>query len=55
MPGTTDPKFPFGLVTLAGGTSEGHGENMGAFRYAQTASKGYLDGTDNTFAAQVRC
>mmetsp|Transcript_7340 Transcript_7340/g.21688 ORF Transcript_7340/g.21688 Transcript_7340/m.21688 type:complete len:747 (+) Transcript_7340:499-2739(+) len=52
VPGTTPPDFPFGLVTLAGGTSEGHGNNMGAFRYAQSGNTGYLNPTaDNTFVA----
>eukprot|EP01043_Picozoa_sp_COSAG02_P067116 COSAG02_NODE_10672_length_1886_cov_1.420257_1_plen_53_part_10 len=37
-PGTADPSFPFGLVSLAGGTSEGAPLNMGAFRYAQTGN-----------------
>lgn len=32
-PNTTPASFPFGVVTLAGGTSEGFDNNMGAFRY----------------------
>ena len=32
VPGTTETSFPFGLVSLAGGTSEGNEENIGAFR-----------------------
>ena len=54
-PGTTDATFPFGLVSLAGGTSEGHASNMGAFRYAQTGNTGVLPNKDmpNTFAAQA--
>ena len=36
-PGTTSPTFPFGIVTLADGTSEGHGHNMANFRSAQMA------------------
>eukprot|EP01084_Bolivina_argentea_P265945 450930_1 len=35
VPHTTSSVTPFGLVTLAGGTSEGHGPNMGRFRWAQ--------------------
>ena len=30
-PDTTDPLFPFGIVSLAAGTSEGHSKNMGNF------------------------
>lgn len=40
-PNTTPLNFPFGIVSLAGGTSEGHGANMGAFRYAQTLNTGF--------------
>merc|ERR1719174_2385378 len=40
-PNTTPTDFPFGIVSLAGGTSEGHGANMGAFRYAQTLNTGF--------------
>ena len=40
-PLTTDKDFPFGIVTLAGGTSEGNGNSMGAFRYAQSGNTGY--------------
>ena len=43
-PNTTPRDFPFGLVSLAGGTSEGHGSNMGAFRYAQVRGQNYLVG-----------
>lgn len=52
-PGTTDPMFPFGLVTLADGTSEGHGNNMANFRLAQTLGNGVLPSADmpNTFVA----
>ena len=52
-PGTTDASFPFGIVTLAGGTSEGHANNMGAFRWAQAGSQGYLPSAalPNTFSA----
>lgn len=53
--GTTDPAFPFGVVSLAGGTSEGHGENMGAFRLAQTGGFGILpnERLPETFVAQA--
>ena len=57
-PGTTDPKAPFGIVTLASRGSEG-GPNMGAMRQAQTAGYGVLPppagetGLDNTFFAQA--
>ena len=54
---TTDPTFPFGIVSLAAGTSEGHGKNMGNFRHSQTASYGFLpgpagSGMEKTFIAQ---
>lgn len=54
-PGTADPSFPFGLVSLAGGTSEGAPLNMGAFRYAQTGNTGLLPNEQmpNTFVAQA--
>ncbi len=57
-PGTTDPLFPFGIVSLADGTSEGHGNNMANFRLAQTASYGILpgpkgSGMEKTFIAQA--
>ena len=32
-PGSTDPTFPFGIVSLAAGTSEGNPQNMANFRY----------------------
>jgi len=49
--------FPFGIVSLAAGTSEGHSANMPNFRHAQTASYGFLpgpegSGMENTFIAQ---
>lgn len=40
VPGTTDAGFPFGVVTLADGTSEGRGGAMRGFRWAQTANYG---------------
>lgn len=58
VPSTTDPLFPFGLVSLAAGTSEGHELNMPNFRHAQTAGYGFLpgpagSGMENTFVAQA--
>jgi len=60
-PGTTSPDAPFGLVTLAAGTDEGHSLNMAPFRWAQMGNYDYLpnpvlndvnfDGMTNTFAA----
>ena len=55
--GTTDETFPFGIVSLAAGTSEGHSAAMPAFRHAQTASYGMLpgpagSGMEKTFIAQ---
>ena len=57
-PGTTDKVFPFGIVSLAAGTSEGNAQNMANFRLAQTASYGFLpgppgSGMENTFVAQA--
>ena len=37
-PNSTSPNAPFGLVTLAAGTSEGHGKDMATFRQAQMGS-----------------
>ena len=42
--GTTSATFPFGIVSLAAGTSEGHTAAMPVFRLAQTASYGFLPG-----------
>ena len=54
---TTPSDFPFGIVSLAGGTSEGFGKNMGAFRLAQAGGTGLLPngrvGWANTFVAQA--
>eukprot|EP00940_MAST-03C_sp_MAST-3C-sp2_P000818 g818.t1 len=52
--GTTDPKAPFGLVTLASSGSEG-GRSMGTFRWAQTASFGRVPNSQmtNTFLAHA--
>lgn len=54
VPGTTDPLAPFGIVTLASSGSEG-GADIGAMRWAQTASHGVLPNPDmpNTFLAQA--
>eukprot|EP00040_Diaphanoeca_grandis_P024611 m.135537 g.135537 ORF g.135537 m.135537 type:complete len:835 (+) comp29800_c0_seq1:114-2618(+) len=57
-PSTTSPLFPFGIVSLAAGTSEGNSMNMPNFRLAQTASYGVLpgpsgSGMENTFIAQA--
>lgn len=57
-PGTTSATFPFGIVSLAAGTSEGHGATMPVFRHAQTASYGFLpgpkgSGMESTFIAQA--
>ena len=58
VPDTTDSLFPFGIVSLAAGTSEGNSQNMGNFRHAQTASYGFLpgppgSGMEKTFIAQA--
>ena len=41
VPGTTDPNFPFGIVTLSTADSEGAAD-FGSFRWAQTASYGVV-------------
>jgi len=53
-PGTTSPTFPFGIVTLSTGDSEG-AYDIGSFRFAQTASWGALPNPDmqNTWTAQA--
>ena len=53
--GTTDPTAPFGLVTIAPSGSEGGGEHLSAFRWAQTANYGVLPNSamPNTFLAQA--
>ena len=53
--GAHDDDFAVGVVQLAGGTSEGHAENMGAFRLAQTANYGFLPNAamPRTFLAQA--
>lgn len=51
----TSREFPFGLVSLAGGTSEGFSQNMPAFRLSQTGGTGLLPTAawPNTFVAQA--
>eukprot|EP01060_Flectonema_neradi_P011042 TRINITY_DN180_c0_g1_i6.p1 TRINITY_DN180_c0_g1~~TRINITY_DN180_c0_g1_i6.p1 ORF type:complete len:623 (+),score=125.99 TRINITY_DN180_c0_g1_i6:44-1870(+) len=53
-PGTTDPKAPFGLVTLAPSGTEGH-PDIGGMYFAQTASYGDMpnDAFPNTFYAHA--
>ena len=53
--GTTDALAPFGLVTLAPSGSEGNGNKLSAFRWAQTASYGVLPNPamPRTFVAQA--
>ena len=55
VPGTTDPRAPFGIATLASGGSEGNGAHMANMRAAQTASYGHWDNEalPNTFGAQL--
>jgi hypothetical protein len=52
--GTTSPQAPFGLVTLASGTDEGH-PNIAAMRWAQTSNFGVLPSPTmpQTFLAQA--
>ena len=51
----TSAVFPFGVVSLAGGTSEGHSAAMPSFRNAQTAGGGLLPSEimPATFVAQA--
>ena len=53
VPKTTDPLAPFGVYTLAAGTSEGAANKMGAMRWAQTANHGVAPNKDlpNVFIA----
>ena len=55
VPGTTDPRAPFGIATLASGGSEGNDAHMANMRNAQTASFGRWDNEalPNTFGAQL--
>ena len=52
--GTTDPLVPFGIVTLAAGTSEGSTRNMAGMRWSQTCNYGVMPNAacPNTFLAQ---
>jgi hypothetical protein len=54
VPNTTDPLFPFGLVTLSTSDSESAGD-IGSFRFAQTGSWGVLPNPDmpRTWTAQA--
>ena len=36
----TDPLAPFGVVSLAGGGSEGHGQHMAALRWTRILNTG---------------
>eukprot|EP00928_Gymnodinium_smaydae_P062080 TRINITY_DN46016_c0_g1_i1.p1 TRINITY_DN46016_c0_g1~~TRINITY_DN46016_c0_g1_i1.p1 ORF type:complete len:801 (-),score=129.37 TRINITY_DN46016_c0_g1_i1:4-2379(-) len=53
--GTTPSDFPFGIASLAGGTSEGFPNHMGAFRLSQAGGTGLLPTAawPNTFLAQT--
>ena len=55
IPMTTDKMVPFGVVQLAAGTHEGHPQNMGHFRWAQSTNYGILPNIYmlNTFMAQA--
>ena len=52
---TTPASFPFGVASLAAGTSEGFSANMPAFRLSQTGGSGLLPtkAWPNTFVAQL--
>ena len=52
--GTTSALAPFGVVTLAAGGSEGHGQNMAGLRWSQTGNYGVLPNAamPATFVAQ---
>jgi hypothetical protein len=54
-PGTTDPLVPFGVVTLAAGTSEGSTRNMAGMRWSQSCNFGVMpnEACPNTFIAQA--
>lgn len=53
VPGTTDPKAPFGIVTLADSTDEGWGANVPQMHWSETANVGYAPNSylPNTFLA----
>ena len=46
VPGTTDPAFPIGFVSIADGSEEGWGYTFSALHWAQTASHGTLPNSD---------
>ena len=52
-PGTTDPLFPVGIVTIHDGGDEGNGRNLAAIRFAQSSNYGVLPSPalPNTFLA----
>ena len=52
---STDALAPFGVVSLAAGGSEGHGQHMAALRWSQTANFGSLPNVlmPNTFLAHA--
>jgi hypothetical protein len=51
VPGTTDPLFPIGVVTIADGSEEGWGYSFAQLHWAQTGSYGTLPNAamPNTF------
>ena len=51
---TTDKLFPFGVVALAAGTSEGHDGATGGFRWSQSLNFDIMpnNGSQNTFLVQ---
>ena len=53
VPNTTNPLAPFGVYTLAAGTSEGASNKMGSMRWAQTANHGVVpnEALPNVFIA----
>ena len=55
VPNTTHALAPFGVVTIAPSGSEGAGNHLSAFRWAQTANYGVLPNPrmPNTFVAQA--
>ena len=55
VPGTTSPRFPLGVVTLAPGEDEGYPQFMAAMRQAQTGGFGTLPSPDieNAFVAHA--
>lgn len=55
FPGTTAAQAPFGVVSLAGGGSEGNDGKIAAFRWSQTGNYGKLPNAamPNTFLAHA--